>query len=308
MAHTAASDSADVAVVDHPPLERPHEPEGLAGLDRVRSLGREAIRLSGWHILAPSAALLVLGLTTMLFGAGQTWSAVGQALLTGAIVTGGFGWTEALNSALRSERERQIDLGTGGALRNADLAQLTLTGMYLRHADLNGARLSGVLARNADLHGSKLRDARLTGATLEGSDLTNADLTGAGCYEADFTRADLRWATLVGAGLGKAVLADAQLAGADLRFADLRAADLSDATIDDDTRLEGAWISDRTRLPDGWDPVHLRMETKSHREGSPRPCQCTTETDIDIRDGTTAAPEQAPGQVSDPGTARRTVD
>ena len=39
-------------------------------------------------------------------------------------------------------RDVRVDLGAVGALLNADLAQLTLTGMHLRQADLNGARLS----------------------------------------------------------------------------------------------------------------------------------------------------------------------
>ncbi len=266
----------------HTPLRSPREPERPSRRASARVLRREAARLSGWHILIPSALLLIGGVVAITVGSSTTWAAIGQAAITGAIVTGGFGWTEALRDVLQAARDRQIDLGSAAELQHADLAVLTLKGMYLRHANLSGARLSGADARDVDLHGTDLQDARLTEATLRGADLSYANLTGAGCYKADFSNADLRLATLRGAALGEANLTGADLRHTNLSYADLRAANLSGANIDSGTNFEGAWISKQTQFPDSTDRNALPVEERAHRDGIEEPrCHCA---DLDLRD------------------------
>ncbi len=228
-----------------PLREYPDEARRLHGLPWASFLGHEASKAAGVHVLLPCAALLAAGFAVVLRFQADDWAGpVGQGLITGAILTGGFGWIEALNGVIQAERSRQIDLGTADSLHHADLANLALTGMYLRHADLRGARLSGAKAEGIDLHGADLTDARLTKAVLHNADFTNATLVGAGCYQADLTGADLRWADLRGASLGEALLAGADLRGADCRKADLRGATLTDVAIDAETQFGGAWVSE----------------------------------------------------------------
>ncbi|MCP4088073.1 MAG: pentapeptide repeat-containing protein [Actinomycetia bacterium] len=294
------TDVGHMTQFEHPPLTSPvKEPDRPTGAQLAKSLRREAARLSGWHVLVPSGGLVALGIG-MIAAGGTTLSAIGQAAITGAIVTGGFGWTEALSDVFRSERERQIDLGSAGQLSHADLAGLELRGMYLRHANLRGARLSRANALDADLHGANLIDARLTAATLRNADLTRANLTGAGCFRADFSSADLRGATLRGARLGDAKFVKSNLQGADLAGTDLRGADLLTAILGE-AILDGAWISESTRLPAGMSRYCLPVEIHDEYHGSEEIVCDSCGPDVDLvaeeqRDAAERTPSAAGGE------------
>ncbi len=260
----------------HEKLGQPAEPKRLRGLRWGSYVHRAAIRQAGVEVLAPFAVLVAVGLAILFLDEAGDWRFVGEACITGAVVTGGFAWISAFNSVVESDRDRQLDLGSASALNYADLAGLELAGIYLRHAELTGARLSGAKGRHIDMHGATLVDARLTDARLPGGNFTNADMTGAGCYQADFRKADLRDATLEGASLGKANLSHAKLDGADMRRADLRGADLRGATLHR-VNLNGAWYSPSTKFPIGFDPHEHQMTSKSSRDGvDERRCDCRT--------------------------------
>ncbi len=238
----------------HRALVSPDEPKRLEGSELAKHLRHEAMQIAGIEVLIPCAVLLTLGLAALgvvefLLPGSSTLNSLGEAFIVGALVTGGFGWAGAMNSAITAERDRQIDLGSAASLDHADLAGLELTGMYLRHRQLPGVRMSQVNAHGIDLHGANLMDARFTDAVLHEADFTNANMRRAGCFGADFTGADLRGARLDGASLGNAVLSRAKLQGAKLKHADLRGADLTGAFTDDATALEGAWVDEGTKLP-----------------------------------------------------------
>ncbi len=263
----------------HKKLGPPDDRERIAGVHWAWYMHRAAFRQAGTEVLFPLCVLVAVGLAIFWFDGAGNWRFVGEACITGALVTGGFAWISAFNSVVESDRGRQLDLGSASALNYADLAGLELGGMYLRHADLTGARLSGVKGRCIDMHGARLVDARLTNAQLPGGDFTNAVMTGAGCYQANFNKADLRDANLEGARLGKANLSWAKLQGADLRGADLRDTDLTGATLDG-AELAGAWYSPRTKFPEGFNERGRGMICRSSSEGADElRCDCSTRTE-----------------------------
>lgn len=138
---------------------------------------------------------------------------------------------------------------TEADLKEADLSEASLMGAKLSRANLFGASLPRAIISNADLAGANLVEATLTGVTLSGSNLLGANLSGA----------DLVWAQLVGAEFIKSELSGAYLTGADLTDADFSGANLSAADIYgavlDGVKLKGAMYSNKTRWPDGFDPI-----------------------------------------------------
>jgi len=104
----------------------------------------------------------------------------------------------------------------------------------LKEANLNGADLRG-----AELYGANLIGASLTGANLSGAKLHGAKLSGANLFNAD---------------LSSAILNSADLDGANLRQTNLHGADLFTVYNLNRADLNGAWYSDKTKLPDGFDP------------------------------------------------------
>ena len=61
-------------------------------------------------------------------------------------------------------------------LRNTNLGQADLRGIFLRYADLRGASLIGTFLRSANLRDANLRAARLNQASLRGADLRGAKI------------------------------------------------------------------------------------------------------------------------------------
>ena len=137
-------------------------------------------------------------------------------------------------------------------------------------------RLPGVRLDDAALYGpvGGGKDPDMTGVDMTGANLAWADLTRAFLFCARLDRADLRYARLVRAYMSNAslehsdlryanmrdaILGGAHLYCADLRHANLRGADfgvdwLSGAKLSD-ARLSGARYDNKTRWPDGFDPV-----------------------------------------------------
>lgn len=114
----------------------------------------------------------------------------------------------------------------GIMLRDAELAETSLS-----HADLRDADLTGVNLCSADLTLAEFTHATLLGANLEGADLRRANLRWALLSESVLRAADLSWANLQGAALHHANLSRAKLRGAGLCHADLSAAILTEADL-----------------------------------------------------------------------------
>jgi len=118
------------------------------------------------------------------------------------------------------------------SLKNADLRDILLNGMWVETGDLycsgsligshtGSSQLSGV-----DLSGSNLRNASFTCV-----DLRNANLSGVWLINAYLTGVDLGHANLTNAALGEADLSSAYLVDADLSHANLKGTDLSYANL-----------------------------------------------------------------------------
>jgi len=144
------------------------------------------------------------------------------------------------------------DRTTGAILHQIDARRLdkaNLAGLCLRNANLAGAALSKATLRGADLENADFSFANLSYSDLEGAVLAGANLNCAmliqtRMVQADLRRTNLKNASLFQADLRGAILTGAQLAGADLTECDLTNADVSHAVFDD-----------RTRWPDGFDPL-----------------------------------------------------
>ena len=138
--------------------------------------------------------------------------------------------------------------GRKESLRRVDLRKADLRGADLRDADLTMADLS-----YADLRGAKLSGADLRGAKLSGADLTLANLR-MSKYSTSTT-----WPSGFDYKHSGAFGPESDLHGENLTYANLRGDDLSGAN------LEGAILTraslyrvvydDKTRWPDGFDPV-----------------------------------------------------
>lgn len=209
-------------------------------------------RHATWQIAAPCLAGVITGTAALLFadGAAQRF---GQVVVTAALVTIGFAWTQSVQDQRRRQHDLRFRLATGN-LERADLSGTVLDGFTLWGQNLRGARLSGCSADHVLLSGADLRDASMSGISLRAASLCGADLTGAHAYRADLTAADLTGAIVVGTGLEQAVLRGARLEGADLRDADLSGADLRGATHDAATMWDRAVVSADTHLPEDLDP------------------------------------------------------
>lgn len=120
----------------------------------------------------------------------------------------------------------------GAFLEAASICQVNLTKASLIAANLRHAELGTSI-----LHRSRCIDATLRGARMVGSDLRAADFSGADLREANLRKARGHGATFT---------------GADLRLADLRGTDLTRAGLTR-AKLEGAWASDVTIWPTGFD-------------------------------------------------------
>ncbi len=166
----------------------------------------------------------------------------------------------------------------GADLSGADLSEASLDGADLRGAKLNDADLTKTEFAGANLSGAKLNVAYLSEAWMLGSNLSKtelrraylgeASLVGADFGEADLSEADLNNATLCNANLSGVNLRGADLRGVNLAGANLCGADLSGANLnraglwgmnDADLRV-AAIYDDRTKWPDGFDPIAAHAE------------------------------------------------
>jgi hypothetical protein len=85
----------------------------------------------------------------------------------------------------RSKRvPRDIEIGPGVEIHDADLGYANLRGANLRDSDLRNVNFYG-----ADLSYADLRDAKLTGCSFSFANLTGADIRGAMLYNTHFDRA-----------------------------------------------------------------------------------------------------------------------
>jgi uncharacterized protein YjbI with pentapeptide repeats len=117
----------------------------------------------------------------------------------------------------------KTNLRSAGCLDIADLSRANL-----REVDLGQTYMFGIFLANADLFRANLTDADLSRVNLEGANLTDADLSGA-----DLEGANLRNACLTGANLRNANLAEAKVT------TELKTAD----------SIEGANLPDRLPYP-----------------------------------------------------------
>lgn len=187
--------------------------------------------------------LFIIGMLSILYYLLQSnFDFAGAALnigteLLGAVITyiliqnviGNSEKKEKLIINLRS-KVRDVALQAAEELRQSNW----LIDGSLRNANLNGANLSGAELYNADLTEAMLNDANLSGAELLGARLSGANLSRAN--------------------LSSAVLGYADLNGANLHGTNLYGTDLSTVYNLNNANLNGAWYSDKTNWPDGFDP------------------------------------------------------
>lgn len=130
------------------------------------------------------------------------------------------------------EHELRLRQVLSGAVQNADLSNLDLSGMsivsakltgvVLRGASLRRVKANGAYLQSADLSEANLAQANLTCADLRRVNLTAASLKGADLSSAVLQNAELRRADLTGCKLTRAMLTDAELMDANLSKCDLR--------------------------------------------------------------------------------------
>ncbi|MCA9882101.1 MAG: pentapeptide repeat-containing protein [Anaerolineae bacterium] len=135
------------------------------------------------------------------------------------------------NEILDFLRDSGLLVGVGSILRQANLVEIDLKGVYLSQVNLSGAALFG-----ADLSGAFLNDINLNSAYLVKTNLSNAhlgqaNLSCADLFQASLPGADLGAADFSGASLGAADLSRTFLVSTDLSGADLGRADLSGANL-----------------------------------------------------------------------------
>ncbi len=156
---------------------------------------------------------------------------LGRGVVVSLVLTLALAWIQHQGEARSARESLAFSLSSGDSFAGIDLHGRDMKRFYLAQkkfdrADLDHARLDGAI-----LHGASLRGANLQHADLSDSDLQEADLSG--------TRTDLAAASLVGANLTLANLADTRLVGADLRDANLAGANLRGADLRD-ADLRGA--------------------------------------------------------------------
>jgi hypothetical protein len=232
-----------------------------AGTDGGRETGRCRSALIGircwlrshatWQIAAPCLAGVITGTAALAFADG-TAQRFGQVIVTAALVTIGFAWTQSVQDQRRRQQDLRFRLASGN-LERADLSGTVLDGFTLWGQNLRSARLAGASADHALLSGADLRDASMPGVSMRAASLCGADLTGASAYRADLTAADLTGAIAAGTVFEQAVLRGARLEGVDLSDADLSGADLRGATHDTATVWDRAIVSLDTHLPEDLD-------------------------------------------------------
>lgn len=108
--------------------------------------------------------------------------------------------------------------------------------------------------RSPAREGLKVRGPQVRDVNLAGVDLSGANLSGFAFYSVDLSRARLRGADLRNADLQGSNLSGTDLGDADLRGATVWGVDFSAATFTG-AQLTGASFNDRTKWPDGFDPI-----------------------------------------------------
>jgi hypothetical protein len=129
-----------------------------------------------------------------------------------------------------SSKTREVALQATEELRQSN---------WLTDGSLKGVNLSGANLRGFELNSANLIDAVLINTNLSGAKLFGAKLSGANLFLAD---------------LSNATLDSADLHEANLQGTNLYGADLSTVHNLNSATLKGAWYSDKTKWPDGFDP------------------------------------------------------
>ena len=181
----------------------------------------------------------------------------GLALLAGVVVA---------YAVFVAERKFDAALQASDAANRRTAVQLALAST----PSLEGIDLGGLDMSRLGFHGKNLSRARFPKATLVDADLSSAVLVEANLNKADLSNADLRKANFQQASLNDATLAGADVAGADFSGAQLFGAvfkettrwrsDLNarvvvpDAKNLDEATFHGAYYTQHTRWPQGFDP------------------------------------------------------
>lgn len=161
----------------------------------------------------------------------------------------------------------------GARLSNAHFDKALMVSTYLDGANFGGASLNG-----ADLHHSKLEEtwfveARLSGANLCGCVATNARFDRAFCENTHFDGSVLIGAVLKGSTLTNAAFPHSDLAGVNFNGCDIGTVNLIDSRLEGATlvdavvtadRLYGAYLSEATKLPPGFDASSIRDRFVAH--------------------------------------------
>jgi uncharacterized protein YjbI with pentapeptide repeats len=145
------------------------------------------------------------------------------------------------------------------SIKRGNLSNATLCFSELPEANLEGATLTSANCSSAYLVGANFTDARLEQVSLSKANCRSANFANASLYRANLDSIDAFGSTFTGSILYRANLMNSTLAycdfrGACLDLADLRAADLQGANLTD-ASLKGAIYCQKTRWPDGFDPI-----------------------------------------------------
>ncbi len=151
----------------------------------------------------------------------------------------------------------RADLSPRGLGLGLDLSMVVLSSFFC--AVLDRALLMHANLTLTNLVKASLREVDLTGAVMKGAYLDEAKLKSAvldkvQAEKAIFNKADLSGARLNQAMLPRASFVEADLTGAFLRQAQLQGADFTGAVLKD-VSLAQALYDDKTRWPEGFDPV-----------------------------------------------------
>jgi uncharacterized protein YjbI with pentapeptide repeats len=224
----------------------------LRGID-LRSAFLEGARLAEANLAGADLTGAVLARADLtgadLRGAKLAGCNLGQALLAGAIVTGGVDLTGAVltgadlsGASFRRARLSRVDLGEA-IFRDTDFGEVAGERLTFLKSDLRGLALAGAsfvkcTFIKVDLRGVDLTGADLTSATFVQVDAAGAVLCGARlaklCVvrESSFEGADFTGAVLVRANLRGTKLAGCNFTRAALDGADLSKCDLKGARFD----------------------------------------------------------------------------
>jgi len=200
--------------------------------------------LPGWTIqMKVIGSLFIISLISIVFYLFQSkFDFAGVALnlgteMLGAVIT----YLLIQNVIGKSETKEKLIINMRSKVRDVALQAIDelrqsnwLMDGSLKEANLNGGNLRGV-----ELYGANLLGASLTGVNLSGAKLYGVKLAGANLFNAD---------------LSSAILNSTDLDRANLRQANLYGTDLSTVHNLNRADLNGAWYSDKTKWPDGFEP------------------------------------------------------